>query len=276
MTWRNLREELCDVLAETVSARVPLGSFQPNQSVHVERGGRTRFGARPERTTCRECKALFSQPRTGIVARYCSRSCRLRVWKRKRFGALTQELRAFRAAVSKCPCGKPARSTGRNSGSLATYCSARCRAKQQWHRTRCRECIYRGAKRCVPLVPKHKPWAKATIWRDGRAILSPAQREEACRMRANGSTGPVIGARFNISARYALKLTRAFAPERSPSPRKAWGSGPRGHGGALKVTPAQVDVARAMRATGASCKAIAAELGISRSHASRVTKGALG
>lgn len=275
MTWRNLREEIFEHLAEAVEAKIPLGSYQPNQSIFVYKGGRTVFRDRPTRTTCRECKVIFKQPRTGPVADFCSRRCRLRVWKRKRFGELTQELRAFRASTSKCPCGKPARSTGRDSGALATYCDARCGARQQWHRARCSECIYRGAKKCVPLVPKKKPWATATVWRNGRPRLSQAQREEACRMRAGGATGPAIAARFSISARWALKLTRAFAPERTPSSRKPWGSGPRGDGGGLKVTAEQVGAARRMRADGDSLKTIAAAIGTSLTNAWRITQGVL-
>jgi len=272
MTWRNLREELCEVLAETIEARVPLGSFHPNQSVHVETGGRTKFGARPERSTCRECKTIFSQYYKGKIAKFCSRSCRVRVWKRKRISDLTQEVRAFRASTSRCPCGKPSRPTGRDSGALATYCSKRCGNRQIAHRKRCVECVYRGAPACTSKVPRRNPWANATVWRDGRLLLTAADRQAARRMRAEGALSPAIAARFGISARYALVITRGSAPYREVRKRKPWGSGPRGAAGGLKLTGAQVEEARQLRASGAILKVLAARFGISGAHASRICR----
>ena len=269
MTWRNLREELCEVLAETIEARVPLGSFHPNQSVHVETGGRTKFGARPERTTCRECKTIFAQFYKGKIAKFCSRACRLRVWKRKRIAGLTQEIRAFRASTTKCPCGKAARSTGRNTGSLATYCSRQCGQRQRAHRKRCIECVYRGARACK--FPSRKPSASA-FWRAGRLKLTGADLHSARMMRAEGELGTEIAARFGISERWALKITKGSAPYREVRKRKPWGSGPRGAAGGLKLTGAQVEEARQLRASGAILKVLAARFGISGAHASRICR----
>ncbi|HMI85315.1 MAG TPA: hypothetical protein VK550_14565, partial [Polyangiaceae bacterium] len=58
MAWRNLRDELCEVLAETVEARIPL-ALHPGQSVHIEWGGRTTFRGRSVRATCRQCHKGF-------------------------------------------------------------------------------------------------------------------------------------------------------------------------------------------------------------------------
>jgi len=261
VTWRNLREELCEVLAETVEARVPLGSFHPNQSVHVERGGWAKFGARPTRSVCRECKTLFLQYYKGKVAKFCSRPCRKRAWKRQHHGNLLQELREHRWSTRRCPCGKPVRPPKRNTGLAPIYCSRQCGNRQIAHRKRCVECIYRGAPACTSRLPKR---------RHRRFKLTEADVDYARKMRAEGASGTAIAARFGISGRWALIITNADAPYREVRKRKPWGSGPRGAAGGLRLTGAQVEEARQMRAAGAFLKAISARLGISHAHASRI------
>jgi hypothetical protein len=309
MSWRNLRAELCEVLAETVSARVPLGSFHPNQSVHVERGGRTTFRKQAERATCRECKRTFRRKKFGMKAVFCSKVCRERTWKRKHDSPLRQEIRNHRASTQRCPCGKSARAPKRNTGVMPRYCSAKCgehlrniqrpskappgrfyvrfcacgkpakrpnqtgtvpkhcsqlcAKRQSVHRQRCAQCIYRGGPACIRAVPKRRPWTDATECRPGRPTLSRAAREEARRMRADGALLTTIAARLGIGFSHASRLTKGALVDAKP-----W------RGDRRRLTDAQREEARRMRAAGSLLSEIASRFGIDAGHASRIVKGA--
>lgn len=246
MSWRNLREELCDVLAETVEARVPLGWFQPNQSVHVERGGRTTFKDVPQRATCRECRKPFRRRRATPRHVFCSDACQSRYWNRRHRTPLLQEVRACRVALTRCRCGKPARAPCLKVGATPKYCSNKCassayrKPRAKLDRFRVRVCACGKAARaaathgvapttcsqnCATLQSKHRRRCVECIFNGaprctrpiaervpttglGRPRITDAQRAEAIQMRADRSSVKQIAAHLGISEGYARRLAR--------------------------------------------------------------------
>ncbi len=252
MSWRNLQAELCEVLSETIEARVPLGSFHPNQSVHVVHGLRTTFRKRGMQAKCRECKRVFHRKTLGMKAIYCSPLCRNRS-NRKPLYSLLREVRECRALHQRCPCGKPARAPRRGNGRFPLYCSERCgRRYRQKSRARAGRFDARLCA-CGKLAKAPSPTGVASQY----CGTNCRQRQRAHKERCE-----------QCVFRGALACVRK-APRRKP-----WSEATMWRKGRPRLTAAQRDEACRMREAGSVLTEIAAHLGISSTHACQITKGA--
>jgi hypothetical protein len=259
MTWRNLREELCDVLAETIEARIPLAKHHPNQSVHIIRRSTKPAKALAERVYCRECRKLFERSKFNTRATFCTRACQARNGRRRRDAPFVREIRAARIAARRCRCGKPVRQPKRASGRLTNFCGALCSRRARYE-------AFRAKRPAPPPVEPRICACGVTMPPPKRSNGAPRQYcSKACQRRQHKHLHRCVECIF----RGATACTR-----RVPAPkRKPWTDATEWRPGRLRLTAEQRAEARRMREAGAVLAAVAARFGIAESHAHRVTQG---